>query len=98
MGSRARDLIARIADEDYGAGARDLNRDRKLFLAVKKDAETLLQNVEAQLDEVLDEVFSATPPMTIKDNNAIMFTDEMSERIVNEGLPRLNKGGLVGRK
>ena len=98
MGSRARDLIARIADEDYGANARDLNRDRKLFLAVKKDAETLLQNVEAQLDEVLDEVFSATPPMTIKDNNAIMFTDEMSERIVNEGLPRLNKGGLVGRK
>jgi len=98
MGSRARDLIARIADEDYGAGARDLNRDRKLFLAVKKDAETLLQNVEAQLDEVLNEVFNTTPPMTIKDNNAIMFTDEMRERIMNEGLPRLNKGGLVGRK
>jgi len=97
-GSRAKHLIAQIADEDYDASARDLMTHKDLFIGVKSDAEELIQDIEAQVDGVLDEIFKMTPPMTIKDNNAIMFTDEMRERILNEGLPRLNKGGLVGRK
>lgn len=35
---------------------------------------------------------------TIKNNTRMMFTPEMKEEILNRGLPRLRKGGLVGKQ
>ena len=40
----------------------------------------------------------AGEPITVKDNHTIIFTDEMRKKIMEQGLPRLRKGGLATPK
>lgn len=40
----------------------------------------------------------AGEPITVKDNHTVIFTDEMRKKIMEQGLPRLRKGGLVSPK
>ena len=40
----------------------------------------------------------AGEPITVKDNHTVIFTDEMRKKIMEQGLPRLRKGGLATPK
>ena len=37
-------------------------------------------------------------PINVPNNNTVIFTPEMREQIMAKGLPRLRKGGLVGKR
>lgn len=41
---------------------------------------------------------AAGDPIVVKDNHTIIFTDEMRKKIMEQGLPRLRKGGLATPK
>lgn len=49
-------------------------------------------------DWIAETKMQAGDPMTVKDNHTVIFTDEMRKKIMEQGLPRLRKGGLVSPK
>lgn len=56
-------------------------------------------NIEVKFKQMLNDFkTNASNMRTIGNNNAVFFTPEMKEEILNRGLPRLRKGGLVGKQ
>ena len=49
-------------------------------------------------DWIAETKMQAGDPMTVKDNHTVIFTDEMRKKIMEQGLPRLRKGGLATPK
>jgi len=49
-------------------------------------------------DWAMESKQAAGDPIVVKDNHTVIFTDEMRKKIMEQGLPRLRKGGLVSPK
>jgi len=101
--------IQYLTDRDRSRMAIDLQRYFPSKFADITDAEDYVDRALVQRAPSLDPArnfgewiaetkMQAGDPITVKDNHTVIFTEEMRKKIMEQGLPRLRKGGLVSPK
>ena len=96
-------ITARHLREQGGGAVKDKVSFLNIELGLMNDDKVVdavdvwLSNASKNLDWQLANI-SSDITLDVPNNNTVIFTPEMRDQIKEKGLPRLRKGGLVGRK